>query len=348
MSGTSLDGVDIAFCEFQKEFGHWQYIIHVACTYEYTSDWEKRLSTLANSTAYEFERTHHEYGRLLGSFVNDFVASNSISADLIASHGHTIFHQPQLGFTTQIGSGADIYATTKIPVICDFRSVDVSLGGQGAPLVPLGDKLLFGEYQFCLNLGGFANITINNESELVAFDIAAANIVLNSLANEVGLAYDNNGDLAKEGQLYQLLLEELNQVNYYGLKSPKSLGREWVDETIFPIINGFDIPLSHKLHTYVVHLAEQISRQSNTVLTRGAKMLVTGGGAHNKFLISKLFEKCSNIDIVVPNKETVDYKEALIFAFLGLLRKNGQFNSLASVTGASNNAIGGAVYGIMP
>lgn len=338
MSGTSLDGVDLAYCEFFQQNDQWQYVIHQAYTYTYSKDWETRLKNLSKGSAYEFEKTNHEYGRLLGSFINEFVESNKIQPNYIASHGHTIFHQPQLGFTSQIGSGADIYAITNIPVICDFRSVDVALGGQGAPLVPLGDQLLFGEYQFCLNMGGIANVTINAKSKIEAFDIAAANIVLNNLANQIGYAYDDDGLLSKAGHFNTNLFDELNLVEYYALTPPKSLGREWVDAVVFPILHNFDIPIEDKLHTYVMHLCMQISKAIMPSITDGSKMLVTGGGAHNSFLISKL-KDCTTVEVVVPDKETVDFKEALIFAFLGMLRINGQFNSLASVTGASNNAI---------
>lgn len=341
MSGTSLDGLDIACCTFEQNGENWSYKIEDAVTDKYADNWSRQLATIHNASAYEFALANTEYGYYLAEKVNEFIAKKGItSIDLIASHGHTIFHQPQKNFTFQLGSGAAIAGKTGITTICDFRSIDVALNGQGAPLVPIGDALLFSNFEYCLNLGGIANISFDNNKKRVAFDICPVNLVLNQLAQSVGKNYDNEGELAHSGSANNNLLEKLNQLDFYSTFGAKSLGREWVEEVFFPIINSFEIPIQNKLNTICEHIAVQIAKHANNPKE---KMLITGGGAFNNYLINRI-KTHTQSEVIIPDKQTIEYKEALIFAFLGLLRFEQKNNTLASVTGARTNSVGGAVY----
>jgi anhydro-N-acetylmuramic acid kinase len=345
MSGTSLDGVDIAFCRFWQDEGRWRFSIDAAETVPYSMEWKNRLATLENKSAFDFAVTDSEYGHFLGQITNDFLVRHSITPDFISSHGHTIFHQPNLKITGQIGKGPAIAAETGLSVVCDFRSLDVALGGQGAPLVPIGDMLLFGAYSRCLNLGGFANISCDDSGKRIAFDVCPANIVLNHHSSLVKKEFDENGDLARQGKLHRPLLEELNDLPFYRMKPPKSLGKEWVLSVIHPILQRFELPAEDLLRTFVEHIAEQVRRAAGK--KGGGSMLVTGGGAFNSFLVEKIREH-SGVNLILPDPIIINYKEALIFAFLGVLRWRQEVNCLSSYTGASRDNIGGAVYLIAP
>jgi len=349
MSGTSLDGLDIAYCEFeQANDGSWNYKIICAETIDYSADWKTRLANLDTASALTFAQTDADLAYYFGAEVNKFILKNNLKPQAIASHGQTIFHQPANGFTTQIGNGAYIHAVTGIPVVSDFRTVDVGLGGNGAPLVPIGDELLFQEYDYCLNLGGFANISFTKEDQRIAFDICAVNMVLNKLCATLGLPYDDNGNIARNHGPDSELLKALSDLEFYTRQAPKSLGKEWVDAEVMPILNRFNLSIEIKIATFTEHVAQQISYvlHANCSIFKTQQMLVTGGGAFNGYLIERIhkFTK-GNVDIIVPEAELVMFKEALIFAFLGLLRINGAVNSLSKVTGARKDSIGGAVYG---
>ena len=341
MSGTSLDGVDIAFCTFRKENGHWSYQIEKGETIPYSGTWKSRLSLLEKGSSLEFVRTDIEYGRFLGRITSDFISKHGVKPDFIASHGHTIFHQPGSGITSQIGKGSEIAAMTGRRVICDFRSTDVALGGEGAPLVPVGDRMLFGEYDYCLNLGGFANISYEESGSRIAFDICPANIVLNQLASLLNKPYDENGLLASRGNLNEQLLDELNRLEYYQKNPPKSLGKEWVLATIDPIIARYSVSTNDLLRTFSEHIAVQVG---NAIRHAGkSRMLITGGGAFNVFLVERIRLK-SGATVILPDPLTINFKEALIFAFLGVMRCREEINCLASSTGASRDSAGGSVY----
>ncbi|MDP4265984.1 MAG: anhydro-N-acetylmuramic acid kinase [Bacteroidota bacterium] len=341
MSGTSLDGLDLAFCKFEKINQKWQYEIECAETISYNNKWENRLRKLPDSSGIDIIKTHVDYGHYIGSKTLDFINRNNLSPDFISSHGHTVFHQPENNFTFQCGSGAAISAETLLPVVCDFRSMDVALGGQGAPLVPIGDELLFNDFDFCLNLGGFANISYNNKKKRIAFDVCPVNIVLNHLAELLGMKFDPKGDYARKGSINTELLENLNNLSFYNLIKPKSLGFEWVKACFLPLIYNSEINIEDKLRTVTEHIAIQISRIINN--HTGKKALITGGGVHNSFLIECIASKTST-QLIIPDKLMIDYKEALIFAFLGVLRMCKSFNTLKSVTGANIDSVGGAVY----
>jgi len=341
MSGTSLDGLDIAFCEFSTEKAKWTYKIHCAGTIRYTKEWRKRLSELDEASALEFVSADVEYGHLLGSLANDFIRNNNIDADFIASHGHTVFHQPGKKITCQVGRGSAIAAETGLPVVCDFRSKDVALGGQGAPLVPAGDELLFHEFEFCLNIGGFANISYRAGGRRIAYDVCPANIVLNHLASLAGLEYDPDGRMASGGIVDKHLLDKLNLLPYYHQAFPKSLGKEWVVEHVFPLLNNSNLPSEALLATFCEHIAMQVAASAGQ--DKGAKMLITGGGAFNNFLVSRIRHYCCP-GIIIPDALTINFKEALIFAFLGVLRRRNEINCYKSVTGASEDSSSGAIY----
>ncbi len=350
MSGTSLDGVDIAFCRFIFANNTWTYNIVEAETIAYTAEWKQALLSLEKTDAFTFQQTHVEYGFFLGKLVSDFIKKHHLKADFVSSHGHTIFHQPQKKLTVQIGAGSAIAAKCSLPVVCDFRSLDVALGGQGAPLVPIGDKLLFAEYDFCLNLGGFANVSYNLPSPngegagvRRAFDICPVNIVMNNICTTLGKEYDNEGKLARSGNINELLLNELNQLPFYQLPSnkPKSLGKEWVIENIHPLLAKYKLAPTDILRTFCEHIAMQVANALND--KPNGKILVTGGGAFNTFLM-ECIKKNTVHQLIVPAKKTIDFKEALIFAFLGVLRMRNEINCLKSVTGAQRDNCGGAVY----
>ena len=341
MSGTSLDGLDIAFCEFTHTEGCWTFFIHCAETIPYNDHWKRILSQVENQSSIEFITTDVDYGHLLGHHAQNFITRHNISPDFIASHGHTIFHQPDRRITGQIGRGSAIAAETGLRVVCDFRSTDVALGGQGAPLVPIGDMLLFKEFDFCLNLGGFSNISFQSGGQRIAYDICPANIVLNRLSLKLGLEYDADGRQAAGGVVNVHLLEALNALPYYSMAFPKSLGKEWVLENIFPLLAQSPCSIADQLATFCEHIAIQIGFSCG--VNNQAKMLVTGGGAFNQHLVNRIIQHASP-QILLPDTANINFKEAMIFAFLGVLRWRNETTCLHSVTGAIRDSSSGAIY----
>ena len=341
MSGTSLDGLDIASCEFVLDNGKWSFKILSGHTYPYSQEWKEKLISLPSADALTFSYANVEYGHLLGRLTRTFLENTGFQPDLIASHGHTIFHQPGNGLTVQIGSGSAIAAETGIPVVCDFRSADVALGGQGAPLVPIGDRLLFSDFDACLNLGGFANISMEHDHNRIAFDICPVNIALNRLAARLGLDYDKDGEIARSGSIDPNLLERLNSLEYYNKKWPKSLGREWLEHEFLPLIDNDSGPVNNLMRTICEHIALQVNL--SVLNCSPSKVLVTGGGANNHFLLDRI-RLSGDHQWAIPQKLWIDFKEALVFAFLGVLRWRGKTNVLRSVTGSSIDHSGGAIY----
>jgi anhydro-N-acetylmuramic acid kinase len=334
MSGTSLDGVDLAICRLARNPD--QYEIIRAETIAYSADWITKLKQAERCSGLELMQLHREYGKYLGHLAKQFIGETKV--DAIASHGHTIFHNPAKGLTFQIGCGAELAATSGITTVADFRITDVAHGGQGAPLVPAGDATLFSEYNYCLNLGGFINISFDEFAKRIAFDIAPMNYVLNRLAMREGKPFDENGKMAAAGTCIQSLLDKLNSLSYYSARAPKSLGREWVEKEIFPLLNE-NYNTSDLLHTFTLHAAEQTAKY----LQQDGRVLITGGGAYNTFFIEEL-KKRSVAEIVIPESELINFKEALIFAWLGFLRLRNENNALSSVTGARRDSCGGAIF----
>jgi anhydro-N-acetylmuramic acid kinase len=341
MSGTSLDGVDIAACAFKQDSGAWQYEILYSETITYTKSWLEKLLMAPGLCGEDLISLDREYGNFLGDLVNKTIGKSGIKPFLIASHGHTVFHSPDRGFTLQIGSGAQLAVSTGIPVACDFRSTDVAAGGQGAPLVPIGDKMLFSLYDACLNLGGFANISFELDEKRIAFDICPVNFVLNRFANQQGEVFDRGGVLGRKGLVNDKLLQDLNDINYYYTQPPKSLSREWVKSEIDLVLGKHTCTLPDTFRTMYEHIAIQISKSLNECKARN--VILTGGGTYNNFLIELLRKKCKT-ELIIPDRTTIDFKEALIFAFMGLLRFRGEVNCLSSVTGAVTDLVCGAIY----
>lgn len=357
MSGTSLDGTDIAYCKFEKKNSLWNFKIIKAQTIPYPEEWDEKLRIAPEMEAKELIKTHVDYGHYLGKITSSFINKNQlILPDIVSSHGHTVYHQPDNGFTFQMGEGSAIAAQTNCTVVCDFRTINIACGGQGAPLVPIGDELLFGKYDFCLNLGGFANISFNDKNQRSAFDICPANFVINYLVRQKNQEaskilyndlqkranYDIDGKIATQGKISTQLLEELNNLDYYQKKPPKSLGAEWVKQYFFPIIHKYNyLPLQDILRSIYEHITQQIKK---IIINKpGNKILVTGGGANNKFLVD-LLKNNLPLKVCLPEEKIIEYKEALVFAFLGLLRVNNTPNILKKYSGGNRNNIGGAIY----
>ena len=340
MSGTSLDGLDIAHCTFTRD-DRWHVELHATTTISYTTEWRNRLRDAHTLSGLALAQLNAELGMLHGAWVKEFMQANNVRVDFIASHGHTIFHQPLLGLTLQIGSPAHIAAATGVDVIADFRTTDVAHGGQGAPLVPIGDLWLFGNYPMCLNLGGIANVSVKESLHMEAFDIGLCNMALNHYAEKLGVAYDLDGDLSRAGSVSDALLDQLNNLNFFKQTAPKSLGKEfWIGEFL-PVVERAQLNVHDTLRTLTEHIAIQIAAALSS--RRQGEILVTGGGAHNAFLMERIAAHTHH-RIVVPDKNMVDFKEALTFAFLGALRMAGESNALASVTGAKRDTVGGAIY----
>ncbi len=342
MSGTSLDGLDMALCKYSDFDKKFTYSIIKCSTIEYDDLLKQRLKQSDAISGQNLAQLDHDFGVLMAEKVCQFLADSELKPDFIASHGQTVFHQPGQRMTLQIGSGAALAAGTGIPTVCDFRTVDVALGGQGAPLVPIGDRLLFGDYAACLNLGGFCNISFERGNQRVAFDIAPCNMLLNTLAARVGKSYDKDGASARTGYMVDSLTEKLNSLPYYALQGAKSLGKEWFDAEVLPLLDVPRATPEDLLRTSVEHIAVQIGK----VLTDNhlPSVLVTGGGAKNSYLMDRIRWHAPETMVVIPDEKTVDFKEAIIFGLLGWLRLRGEVNTLASVTGASRDSIGGAVY----
>ncbi|MGM0647137.1 MAG: anhydro-N-acetylmuramic acid kinase [Bacteroidota bacterium] len=343
MSGTSLDGLDIACCRFMEEpKGQWRFELLVHDTVSYDQDWLAKLSHAQDLSALELLKLNQSYGLYLGQQVNDFINRFSLDVKLIGSHGHTVFHQPEDHFTFQLGSGQALANETQITTVADFRTADVMIGGQGAPLAPLADDLLFADCHYRLNLGGFANVSFRDQNELVAFDICPVNFVLNDAARLLKVSYDKDGQYAKQGRVDERLLEKLNSLEFYQKTAPKSLGREWVETCWLPLVQSYRSDPYTLLATYTEHIAQQISMvlNKNKLLS---SVMITGGGARNKFLIQKLRKKTHH-KVVIPSRKIVDYKEAVIFALLAYLRLQGQVNIKASVTGAVRDSSSGVIF----
>ena len=341
MSGTSLDGIDLAYIHFDVE-NNYKFQILEAQTVDYSKKWREKLNSAIDLEDNRLRDLDKEYTKYLAEVILKFMAENNIQRlDAVCSHGHTIKHEPQNGFTLQIGNLPEIAQYLQYKVVCDFRVQDVKLGGQGAPLVPIGDEKLFSEYRYCLNLGGFANISEKQNGEILAYDICAVNTVLNHFTRQLGKDYDDKGRIASKGMLNKKLLQQLNNLSFYELKPPKSLGIEWVKAEVLPIITSEEISIPDVLHTYVIHVAQQVAKVLDN--ERESRVLVTGGGAFNDFLIEK-FEEASKCEFIIPNHKIIDFKEALIFGLLGVLKLEGKVNVLSSVTGAEKDHSSGKIF----
>ncbi len=352
MSGSSLDGLDMAFIEFEESRGKWEFEIKAANCKPYNHEWLQKLQNATSLPGYNYLLLHTAYGKYIGEQVNEFIEEFDLhhKVQLIASHGHTTFHAPASGMTAQLGDGAAIAATTELNVVSDLRAMDVAFGGQGAPIVPIGEKFLFNDYSFYLNLGGIANLSYKSNNDDIAFDVCAANRVLNMLAKEQGKEYDEAGSIAASGKVYQPLLTRLNALSYYSLPYPKSLANDFGTDEVFPLVQAFDISNADKLRTYTEHVVIQIvysiQRFSKNSDIRNTKLMVTGGGAFNLFLTQRLTQalQAFAVEVIIPDPIIINYKEALIMGLIGVLRWREEYNVIQTVTGARRNSIGGAVW----
>jgi anhydro-N-acetylmuramic acid kinase len=343
MSGTSLDGVDLAHIIFNIKNDKWDFQVLECETISYSSEWVNKLKIAVGFSDGELSELNQDYTLLLGQIIAHFIEKHKIEdLDAVCSHGHTILHQPQNGFTLQIGNLPEIAKYTNHKVVCDFRVQDVEFGGQGAPLVPIGDKILFSDYDYCLNLGGFSNISFEQNGDRIAFDISPVNTVLNFYANQMGFDFDDKGQISKSGKLNPELLNELNALEYYKKPFPKSLGFEFVKEIVLPLIEQFQIPIEDKMHTFTEHIALQIAL---SLPHQSGKILATGGGTYNDFLIENMKFHLPKMEIIVPNKKILEFKEALIFGLLGVLKLRNEINVLKSVTGAKMDHSSGKIFG---
>lgn len=343
MSGTSLDGIDLAYIHFDIK-ANWSFEILIAETIPYNGYWISILKTLTALSMQKLTSLDEDYSDYLASTIETFIIKNQISnLDAVCSHGHTALHRPENGLTYQIGNLSKIASLLNQNVVCDFRTQDVALGGQGAPLVPIGDKLLFPDYDFCLNLGGFANISTDSNNKRIAFDICPVNIVLNHYVSQLELAYDDRGFIASKGTIQHDLLKKLNCLPFYSKAFPKSLGLEWVQDEIFPLIDSFQLSIEDILRTFVEHISIQISREIDKKQD-AVSVLVTGGGVYNDFLVKRI-KSLTKGHIEIPNGKIIEFKEALIFGLLGVLKLRDEVNCLSSVTGASKDHSSGKIYG---
>lgn len=346
MSGTSLDGLDLACCRFQQKEGKWAFVLEQTQSLSYPPEWKERLRRAIELSEAEHQQLDLDYGDYLGERLHNFIAENNLQPDLIGSHGHTSHHRPKEGITFQLGHGQRIADRINLPVVSNFRQGDVALGGQGAPLVPIGDALLFGEFDACLNLGGIANISFDDAAnQRIAFDIGLANMGLNELMQNETPPYDRDGQEARTGKVDNALLNELNALNYFTLSPPKSTGVEWFLSEVKPLLNRPSLSRADLLRTLIEHMSQQITR----VLPRNSKenksLLVTGGGAHNRFWMEQLADQLpAHFSLHIPKNAWIDFKEALVFAFMAVLRQRNEINILKSVTGARQDSSGGDLF----
>lgn len=348
MSGSSMDGVDLAHCTITKDGGSYDFKINLGKTIEFNENWRVRLSQLRKQSALNYVKTDIFFGYYLGELCNNFIQENNLEVDFIASHGHTAFHNPSKGITSQVGDGQSISALTNLPVVTDFRRMDVAKLGEGAPLVTLADELLFSEYDFCLNLGGFANISYKENENRVGYDICANNILLNRIARDLGQPYDKDGKIADSGSIIYELLDKLNDIEYYSKPYPKSLNRDWINKELWHIVRSYrETSLEDRMTTLVDHIAGQIGKNIDNLCggdASGKRVLVTGGGAFNSTLIDYI-KSHTEAEIIIPEESIVNYKESLAFALLGTLRIENKENIIAHGTGANANSIAGALHG---
>lgn len=339
MSGSSLDGLDICAATFKHDQS-WSYRLDHFKTCPFPSEIYRRLFNCRSLSGLELHLLDIELGKWIGDQVRQLIDDLGLHPALIGSHGHTVFHQVSRGLSLQIGNGHAIAQGSGLPVITDFRQANVLNGGQGAPLVPIGDALLFAEYSACINIGGIANVSIRKGSEVLAGDIVPANQVLNRLSQALGYDYDDCGNIARKGKINPEWLSYLNSLSFFKRPFPKSISNEWVQKEFLDSLP--DCSTEDALHTFAHFVAERIAECLD--LEKGTRVLITGGGALNTFLIELIAIKRPELVFEVPNLDLIQSKEALIFAFMGVLRWIGENNCLATYTGANKDLSAGVIY----
>ncbi|MBX6379268.1 MAG: anhydro-N-acetylmuramic acid kinase [Thermoflavifilum aggregans] len=354
MSGSSGDGLDVVYAQFHERGGKWEYYLEAAECFPYPEPMLCQLQQIPQLDALAYKRLDIALGRFIGEKILAFMEKHGLHyrVDLIGSHGHTGFHRPEEGFSDQLGNGAVIAAMTGLPVVTELRMLDVALGGQGAPIVPVGEKCLFANYPWLLNIGGIANLSFHGETLSVAFDVCPANQILNRLAMLRHQPFDRDGELAASGHVEEALLHQLNAWAYYDRPFPKSMSNEWIAAAVWPLLEQYDATVEDKLATFCEHISVQLARAIAQVRERfpearqATSLLATGGGVFHKYLLSRIRAALQpmEVEVVVPDAETVKFKEALIMAFLAIRRWREESTTLASVTGARYESIGGALW----
>lgn len=346
MSGSSLDGLDIAYAHIQLD-PEPAFRIVAADTFAYTDAELQVLRTVSRTGTHADDQTDQWFGAVSAAYISAFLRQLGYPpVDLVASHGHTTLHKPSLGISQQIGDPQVMANALRLPVIARFRQADVDAGGQGAPLVPLCDQLFFSEYDACLNIGGIANISFETPQGRVGFDICGANQILNFFAEQAGWPYDAEGEMAAAGEMDPALFDQLNAVPFLAAPYPKSLDNHFVHRAFIEPLQRAPLMLNDKLATAAHHIAYQIARVIEQQPGRRAladyRLLVTGGGAFNRHLI-RLIRDHARIQVQLPDTIIIQYKEALAMALMGVLRFQNRSNFLPSVTGASAAVSGGVI-----
>lgn len=349
MSGSSLDGIDLCcvhFCESEKQI---KYRWVKGKTYPISQPLKKALQEASEEDKRHGSLLDQSFSQFALECLKTFLKELDVKVDLIASHGHTVKHEPENKITVQIGNGTYWAQQLNLPVVYDFRTEDVLLGGQGAPLVPIGDTTLFKEYEYCLNLGGISNISYKQNNSVIAYDISMCNTPLNELVQRLGKEYDKGGIIAKSGQFIPDLFGELNDLDYFKLTAPKSLDKAWYFSKMQSLLDIGSYSTADLLNTCCEHIGYQIARSINLSKSdsKQSKILVTGGGAYNTFLITRI-EKYLDPDckLVIPEPYLIEYKEAIIFALMGWLRVHSKINVLRTVTGATRDTSSGKIVSI--
>lgn len=345
MSGSSLDGLDLAVCRFWMEREDLHYSLEHTDTIAFSDPLVDALGSAYDSSGSAIFRVEQLFTSECAELIQRFISESDLKVDIIGFHGHTVFHEPQDGFTVQIGDGHQLSQKLSIDVIGDFRSKDVALGGQGAPLAPIVEKHLFKDYRLFLNLGGIANISIHNNDQIIAFDITACNQALNYLSQHLGEEYDDKGKLARSGSLKNDLLSQLSQIPYLSDCAPKSLSNTWVKNEFIPMLKKDQGSINDQLNTVVEHIAIETANAIPDHSTQG-ELLVTGGGAHNDYLIERMdyHLRPKGVKCARPSEKLINYKEAILMSLMAYLRIMEQPNCLASVTGASRDSSTGIIY----
>lgn len=346
MSGTSLDGLDLCAVEFERTNGRWTYRIHAFETIPYRGTlWPEHLTAAYRDRGALRTQVSHEFALWCQGQWLDFGARHQFAAHAVAHHGHTVEHDPLRGITVQIGHEASAFASSPIPVVGDFRSGNVARGGQGAPLVPLADRDLFEDFAVCVNLGGFSNASWTDGGGLRrAGDLGPCNGLLNPLAGELGRDYDPEGTYAATGTARPT--PDLEKLHYYGAPFPKSLGREWMETDFLPAFNAKRPNRTEDaLATASAHIAWSIAQGLRAANAPKGPALLSGGGAYNTDLIRRLRETAPEWEWTVAPKDILEAKEALAFAYLGLLRLRGEPNVLASYAGGTADGCDGSIFG---
>lgn len=350
MSGSSLDGLDLATVEYEIDgdsIRDWKVLY--AASYEYPEKWQSKLESAPAASGYKLASLHAETGNFFGDLCLRFIEESGITPDYIASHGHTVMHAPKLSFTLQIGDASHIAVRAGVPTISDFRTADIAAGGQGAPLAPIVEQYLYKGYGMYLNLGGIANISAHGDSGILAWDVCPCNQLLNFSAGRKDLPYDQDGLLARTGSVDQALLGEFRKIIPLPHSNPYSLDNTFILTKFISLLKASFLSVEDQLCTSVEYISDCITKQAKqarNLLGTQPTMLITGGSAHNTFLIERLKARLSqhSIEAVVPDDATIDFKEAILMSLCGLLRILQKPNALASVTGASRDTVNGGVY----